>query len=123
MGNAQAKHTVEQFIDAINNKNVDGVLNLVTDDIRFENTGPAPDGERYQGKESMKTFWEQFFANAPNARFELENILTAEDHVVVRHQYYWAENGQGPDPGRVRGVTILDIRDGKIAGMYPYVKG
>jgi ketosteroid isomerase-like protein len=123
MGNEQAKQTVEQFMQAINSKDLDRVLNLVTDDIQFENTGPPPDGERYQGKAEMKRFWEQFFANAPQARFEFENILSSGDHVIATHQYYWAENGQGPDPGRVRGVTIFDVRDGKIAGMYPYVKG
>lgn len=123
MGNAQAKQTIEQFMQAVNNKNLDGVLDLVTDDVRFENTGPAPDGEAYQGKAAMKSFWEQFFANSPNARFELENLLTGDDHVIATHQYFWAENGQGTDPGRVRGVTIFDIQDGKIAGMYPYVKG
>ena len=38
--------TVERFNDALNRHDVDAVMALMTDDCIFENTYPAPDGER-----------------------------------------------------------------------------
>jgi ketosteroid isomerase-like protein len=38
---------IERFNTAFNAHDVDGVMAAMTDDCLFENTGPAPDGERY----------------------------------------------------------------------------
>src|SRR5712692_2186869 len=48
---------VARFSTAFDRHDVDGVMAAMTEDCLFENTGPAPDGERYQGAAAVREFW------------------------------------------------------------------
>jgi len=113
--------TIERFNEAFNRHDVDAVMALMTDDVLFENTSPAPDGERYVGQAAVRGFWERLFAGAPNAVFECEELFAAGDRAVVRWLYRWAPDGERP--GHVRGVDIFRVRDGKVSEKLSYVKG
>jgi ketosteroid isomerase-like protein len=95
----------------------------MTEDVIFENTGPAPDGTRYVGEHEVRRFWEKFLVDSPNAAIEVEEMFVADDRAAVTHKYIWSKSPHGGDPGYVRGATIYRVRDGKISEMYPYVKG
>jgi ketosteroid isomerase-like protein len=107
---------IERFNTAFNRLDVDGVMDACTDDTVFENTGPAPDGKRYEGAAAVRAFWEQFFQANPQARFVSEDQFAAGDRCVVRWRYDWGS-------GHVRGVDIFRVRDGKVAEKLAYVKG
>ena len=111
---------VHQFNDAFNRHDVDAIMALMTDDCVFENTRPAPDGTRYAGQDAVRAFWQQFFANSPQARFEFTDLFAAGDRALVRWTYHWIKNGAA---GHVRGVDVFRIRDGKVAEKLSYVKG
>jgi ketosteroid isomerase-like protein len=108
--------TINQFNDAFNRHDVDAVMALMTDDCLFENTSPAPDGERYEGQTAVRGMWERLFAASPNAHFEVEDIFAAADRAVVRWRYDWGS-------GHIRGVDVFRVRDGKVAEKLSYVKG
>jgi ketosteroid isomerase-like protein len=115
-----AATTVERFNDALNAHDIDAVMALMTDDCVFENTFPAPDGERYQGQAAVREFWEQLIAGSPNAHFDGEELVALGDRCVVRWRYSW----NNPDgQGHIRGIDLFKIRDGKIAEKFAYVKG
>jgi ketosteroid isomerase-like protein len=116
----QALEVVQRFNDAFNRHDVDAIMALMTDDCVFDSTRPAPDGERIEGQERVRAFWEQFFSRSPHARFDCEEIFAAGDRCVVRWQYNWLRDG---NPGHVRGVDIFRVRDGKVAEKLSYVKG
>ena len=109
---------IDRFNDAFNRHDVDGVMALMTDTCVFESTFPAPDGERYEGQTAVRAFWERFFASAPRALFEAEEIFGAGDRAVVRWIFRWDDQG-----GHVRGVDVMKVRDGKVAEKFAYVKG
>jgi hypothetical protein len=88
----------------------------MTDDCLFENTGPAPDGERCQGAAAVRAFWDQFFASNPGATFVAEEQFAAGDRCVVRWRYDWGT-------GHVRGIDVFRVRDGRVAEKLCYVKG
>ncbi len=46
---------VERFNEAFNRHDVDAVMRLMTEDCVFENTRPAPDGERLESRRSAGT--------------------------------------------------------------------
>ena len=117
------RQIVDQLIAAFNSQDANRMLALMSEDVIFENTGPAPDGTRYNGKNEARSFWEKFFADSPNATIEIEDVIVAEDQAAVIHRYSWAQQPRGDDPGYVRGATIFRVRDGLVAEMYPYVKG
>jgi ketosteroid isomerase-like protein len=109
---------VSRFNEAFNHHDVDRIMALMTGDCVFENTFPAPDGERFEGAPSVRAFWERFFAETPRARFETEEIFAAGDRCVVRWCFRWDDQG-----GHVRGVDVMRVREGKVAEKLAYVKG
>ena len=112
---------VNRFNDAFNARDVDAIMELMTDDVVFENTSPSPDGERHEGQAAVRAFWEAMFASTPHTRFDTEELFAAGDRCAVRWRYSWTD-GDGNE-GHVRGVDVLKVRDGKIAEKLSYVKG
>ena len=113
---------VHEAIDrALAARDVDAFLACMSEDSVFENTTPAPDGERLVGLPAVGAFFKQFFVSTPSARFTTEEAFAAGDRAVVRWRFDWDE---GPDNrGHVRGVDVLRVRRGRVAEMLSYVKG
>ncbi|HEX7050750.1 MAG TPA: nuclear transport factor 2 family protein [Longimicrobiales bacterium] len=111
---------VQRFNEAFNRHDVDAVMEAMTPDCVFENTRPAPDGERFEGAEAVRAYWTSFFRRSPHARFEVEEMFACGDRCVVRWTYTWIREGK---PGHVRGVDIFRVRDGRVAEKLSYVKG
>ena len=112
---------VRRFNEAFDRHDVDGIMAAMTEDCLFENTWPAPDGERYAGQAAVRGFWDRFFRSSPSARFSIEEIFAAGDRCAVRWRYDWTETDGRP--GNVRGVDLFRVRDGKVAEKRSYVKG
>lgn len=112
---------IQRFNDAFNRHDVDAVMDAMTRDCVFENTSPGPDGERYEGHDAVRAFWERFFRSSPRAVFEAEEMFACGDRCVVRWVYRWTN--EGGNPGHVRGVDVFRVRDGKVAEKLSYVKG
>ena len=111
---------VDRFNEAFNRHDADALALLLTDDTVFEDTSPAPDGRRIEGKAAVVAFWREWFARNPGARFEAEEIIVSGDRAVVRWVYRKIRNGQ---PWHLRGVDVFMVRDGKVAAKLAYVKG
>jgi ketosteroid isomerase-like protein len=91
---------------------------LVADDCVIENTQPAPDGARHEGKAACVALWTQI-ATMPGAHFEPEGIIARGDRGEIRWRLVW-----GPDrTSSVRGVNLMRVRDGRIVEARGYVKG
>jgi len=121
---AQTASTIEvinRFNEAFARHDVPAVMALMTEDCVFDNTYPAPDGERFVGQEAVRRFWEEFFRSSPDAVFKSEEMFAFEDRCVVRWRYEWTD--ADGSRGHVRGVDILRVRDGKVAEKLAYVKG
>jgi ketosteroid isomerase-like protein len=112
---------IEKFNEAFSRHDVPAVMALMTDDCIFENTYPAPDGERFEGPEAVKRFWEEFFRSSPDANFQSEEMIALGDRCVIRWRYDWT--GTDGSRGHVRGVDVFRVRDGKVAEKLAYVKG
>jgi ketosteroid isomerase-like protein len=115
-----ALDVVQRFNDAINRHDPAAVAALLTDDTVFENTAPAPDGTRLQGKAAVADYWEKWFAGNPDAKFEAEDVVVAGNRVTVQWVYRKLRDGK---PWHLRGMDLLTVRDGKIAAKLAYVKG
>ena len=112
---------VLRFNDALNARDVDTLMRLMTDDCLFENTFPAPDGARYSGQAAVRAFWEEFVRGSTEAKFEIEEIFGMDERVVMRWRYHWIDlQGQA---GHIRGVDVYTVKDGLIAEKLSYVKG
>jgi ketosteroid isomerase-like protein len=118
---ASATRTViDRFNEAFNWHDADALAPLLTDDTVFEDTSPAPDGRRIEGKAAVLAFWRVWFTHNTDATFEAEDVIVSGDRAVVRWIYRKQRNGQ---PWHLHGVDIFTVRDGKVAAKLAYVKG
>lgn len=91
---------------------------LVADDCVVENTQPAPDGSRHEGKAACLELWTRI-ATTPGIEFETESIIARGDRGEIRWRLRWG-------PGHadsIRGVNLMRVRDGRIVEALGYVKG
>jgi ketosteroid isomerase-like protein len=106
------------FNAAFGSGNLDAALALVTDDIVFESTSPAPDGQRHEGRDAVGAAWSSVMKTEGMSFTEEESVVLG-DRAVVRWRYGW----QGDQAGHVRGVDVLRFREGLVAEKLSYVKG
>lgn len=118
---ANTKEVVDKFNEAFGRGDVEAVMQLMTDDCVFEDTEPAPDGTRLVGQAEVRAYWQEMFKNGAQD-FMAEELFVAGDRAVVRWLYRWADDIPG-QPGHVRGVDIITVRDGKVSEKLSYVKG
>lgn len=111
---------VERFNEAFNRHDADALSAVLTEDTVFEDTSPAPDGRRVEGKAGVVAFWRDWFTRNGDARFEAEEMIVSGNRATVLWVYRKVRNGQ---PWHLRGVDIFTVRDGKIAAKLAYVKG
>ncbi len=111
---------VDRFNDAFNRHDAAAVANMLTEDTVFEDTSPAPDGRRIEGKAAVAEFWRAWFGRNPDAHFAAEETIVSGDRAVVRWVYRKMRDGQ---PWHLRGVDVFTVRGGKIAAKLAYVKG
>ena len=112
---------VIHFHEALNARQLDAMMALLTEDTVFENTFPPPDGSRYAGKAAVRGFWEDFFRASIASRFEIEEITALGEQCVMRWVYHWASLDESA--GHIRGADIYRITNGLIAEKLSYVKG
>ncbi|MDQ4055562.1 MAG: TIGR03086 family metal-binding protein [Actinomycetota bacterium] len=110
--------TLMRFNDAFYAGDLDAALALVTDDVVFDSTSPAPDGQRHEGRDAVRAAWAEVM-QSPEMSFTEEESFVSGDRAVVRWSYAWG----GSHPGHVRGVDVLRFRDGLICEKSSYVKG
>jgi ketosteroid isomerase-like protein len=111
---------VDHFNEAFDRHDADALAALMTDDTVFEDTSPAPDGRRVEGKAAVVEFWRGWFTRNADAHFEAEEVIVGGNRATVLWVYRKMRNGQ---PWHLRGVDIFTVRDGKIAAKLAYVKG
>ena len=116
-----AMRLVLEFNAALNRQDVTAMMELMSEDCVFENTAPAPDGARYEGKGAVRQFWQDFFRASPQAHITIEEIFGLGKHCIMRWRYDWVdETGK---KGHVRGVDIFQEKDGLLCEKLSYVKG
>jgi len=111
---------IDRFNEAFNRHDADALARLMTDDTVFENTSPAPDGQRIEGKAAVVEFWRGWFARNADAVFEAEEVVAMGDRAVVLWVYRKSRNAQA---WHLRGADVFTVRNGKVAAKLAYVKG
>lgn len=116
-----AMRVVLAYVEAFNRHDLDGMMALTSEYSVYENTFPAPDGERFAGREAIAAYWQAFLEQSPHARLDIEEIFGFGRRCVLRWRYDWIdEAGQA---GHVRGVDIYRVENDLITEKLSYVKG
>lgn len=116
------KEIARQELDAINRRDFDKVRKLLHDDFTFTGT----DGQKHEGKESGIAVAEFYMQAFPDMHFEIRNMITADNHVIVEYTSEGTHQGElmGIAPTHRKGsvpiCTIYEFRDGKIYAERQY---
>lgn len=108
---------IRRFNDAFLQHEPDQLDELIGEGCVMEAIQPAPDGERYQGREACLAFWRALAADR-TTQFEDEEITVAGDRATIRWRYRYGPS----DADSVRGVNLMRVRDGKIVEALGYSK-
>jgi steroid delta-isomerase-like uncharacterized protein len=108
--------TIERFNEVFNQHDVDAVMQLMTDDVVFENTS----GGRFEGVDGVRAVLQRAFELMAPGGFDTEDIFPAGNRVVVLWKYHF--NRAEPEQGHIRGVDIFRVRNDKVAAKFSYVK-
>lgn len=114
----QTKKIIDRFENAFQTHDPSELPSIIADDCVLENTGPAPDGARYEGHEACVRFWSDVASNS-QMHFDEEQIDILGDRAIIRWRLVWG-NGKNES---VRGVNIMRVKEGKIVEALGYVKG
>jgi ketosteroid isomerase-like protein len=114
----QTEAILHRFNDVFLKHNPAALPELVADDCVIENTQPAPDGSRHEGKSACVALWAEI-ATAPGMHFEPEGIIARGDRGEIRWRLVWGTDRASS----VRGVNLMRVRNGRIVEAQGYVKG
>jgi ketosteroid isomerase-like protein len=112
------EEVIRRFNDAFQHHDPGPIADLVADDCVLENTSPAPDGARFERREACVRFWQQIAADK-SMTFEIEEVIVTDDRATI----YWRLRFGAAHQDSVRGVNLMQVRDGKIIEARGYVKG
>lgn len=115
---AQTEAILRRFNHVFLSHDPDALRELVADDCVIENTQPAPEGSRHEGKGACIALWTQI-ATTPGIHFEPESIIARGDRGEIRWRLVWGAD----HASSVRGVNLMRVRDGRIVEAQGYVKG
>jgi ketosteroid isomerase-like protein len=108
---------VARFIAAFQDKDPRAIRDLVAPDCLMEAIQPAPNGQRVEGYEANVAFWEAMVADR-SGTFETEEVVICGERAINRWRYRFG----GGEESSVRGVTLIVVRDGRIAEALAYAK-
>ena len=115
------QRTTAEIIHRFNHAFVDhdptALDDLIAADCVMEAIQPAPDGARYEGREACMAFWKAL-AEDHSTQFEAEEIVALGEHATIRWRYRF---GASPADS-VRGVNLMQVRDGQIVEALGYSK-
>ena len=119
---------LQHYMAAINAHDVEAIVAAHTADATMDMVA-APE-ESSQGTAGIRHFWQEHFAAIPDFHFDFAAPVRAGDAVTL--EWTMAGTYQGDDPGfgmakgkpfRIRGVSVLELAEGKIYRERQYFDG
>lgn len=117
MSHRTTAEVIDRFNRAFVHHEPDILDDLIGDDCVMEAIQPAPDGARYEGRESCLAFW-RALADDRTTQFQPEDVVVLGDRATIRWRYRF---GDGP-ADTVRGVNLMHVREGLIVEALGYSK-
>ncbi|CAB4858727.1 unannotated protein [freshwater metagenome] len=119
---ARTRALIDDFAQAWAARDLDRLMELMSDDCRFRASLGTEPGTTFEGRDEVRHGFRLFLgpADAPVLHTDSEVTLAADDFAVTR----WTVHVPQPDGSVsfVRGCDIFEIADGRIALKDTYRK-
>ncbi len=106
-----SERLVQDQLDAYNNRDLDAFLIPYSDSVKIYN---SLDEFGYQGKESMKGVYTQWFGALDSLHCELVNRIVSGNTVIDHERLSFRRRGLN-SVGSSEAIAIYKIKDGKIS--------
>ena len=105
---------VRRVYDAVNRGDYETVETYLHPEIEFHTYARSPEAGVYRGKQSVREYNENLFAQFESIRFEVEQLVDAGDRVVIVTTQHAVPRGSGQEMN-VHLAEVWTVRDGLLA--------
>ncbi|ABS27700.1 nuclear transport factor 2 family protein [Anaeromyxobacter sp. Fw109-5] len=121
-----ARSRARRGFDALNRKDLAAVVGAFADDAVFEFPGRTRMSGRFEGKRALEEYFRRWFAERAMIRFRVmhvcvEDVLALGGTNTVQVEWALEEADRHDVSFHLSGVTVLDVRHGKIVRARDYV--
>lgn len=111
--------TVLAFTEAFNQRDLPGMLQLISEDCSFE--PPSPGDAHLRGKPAVSRYWQDYFNCFPQAHIKIEEAFGFGLRCVSR--WNCTRTNSSGTTTTFRGVDLVRIQDSLIIEHLSYIKG
>jgi len=124
MNDGRGIDVLESLIAATNRRDLDGLVDLFAADVRSDT--PAHPARSFVGRDQVRRNWQQILGAIGDLDATIGASATGPGP-TPGSETVWAEiafDGHRPDgaPWRMRGVTVNEVVDGRIAALRFYLE-
>lgn len=122
IGTLMAKRAIAGAFDALNQHDLAKFMSAWRDDGVFIFPGDIPESGTFQGKSAVEAWFQRFFEQFPEIRFEVEDICVRNSFDLVGNNMLavqWTQrltNREGR-AGTNSGITVISIEGGKVIAV------
>ena len=109
---------VERLHRAMNHHDLEAFLACFGPDYRSEQ--PAHPNRGFGGREQVEKNWSALFEGVPDFRAEL--LATATEGDTLWSEWHWTGTRANEAPLDIRGVTLFEIKNGRIVSGRLYME-
>jgi ketosteroid isomerase-like protein len=109
---------IDRLVDATNRHDLDALADCFHPN--YDSLFPAHPGRAFRGQKQMRDNWSRIFLSVPDIRSTL--VRTARDQQTVWAEWEWTGTRNDGQAFLMRGVTIQEIREGKVAWVRLYME-
>ena len=126
IGTLMAKRAIAGAFDALNQHDLANFMSGWRDDGVFTFPGDIPESGIFQGKSAVEAWFQRFFEQFPEIRFEVEDICVRNSFDLVGNNVLavqWTQrltNREGR-AGKNSGVTVITVQDGKVVAVKDFL--
>lgn len=108
---------VRDYVSAFNNREIDTMLAMVTDDVQWLSVAGDKISVDTQGKLKLRESIAAYFKSTPSSKSALEWVQTTASRVAAMERASWQSQS---GPRSQAGLSVYEFRDGLIARVYYY---
>jgi ketosteroid isomerase-like protein len=110
---------VRRTYEATNQGDFDAAESYIHPEIEFHTYARSPEAGVYHGKQAVREYHQNLWAQFESVRFEVEELLDAGDQVVVGTTQHAVPKG-GQQEIDVHVAEVYTVRDGLLAERRSY---
>jgi uncharacterized protein (TIGR02246 family) len=108
---------VRDYVAAYNERDIDAMLRMVTDDIQWISVDGDKISVETRGKKQLRESMAAYFKSSPTAKSELEWVQATRSRVAALERASWESKGGKRSQAS---LSVYEFRRGLISRVYYY---